>query len=328
MVSYIFKRLLSLIPVFIGITLISFSIIHLAPGKPTDLMTQLNPKVSFEAKEKLIKLYNLDKPVQIQYMIWLKKLVRFDFGNSFVDGRLVIKKIFERLPITILINILSMVLIFLIAVPIGVISAVKRGSLFDKMTTLFVFVGFATPGFWLALILMSIFSVQLGWFPVAGIKSLDYENFSLLGKVIDLGRHLVMPVLVSSFGGLAGISRYMRQSMLGVIYEDFIRTARAKGLPEKDVLYRHALKNAILPIITILGLSIPGLIGGSVIFETIFSIPGMGQLFYQSVMARDYPVVMAVLVIGAILTLLANLAADITYFYVDPRIRVGRRANA
>jgi len=191
--------------------------------------------------------------------------------------------------------------------------------------TLFVFIGFAAPGFWLALILMSIFGVQLGWFPVVGIKSLDFEYLSLIGKILDLGHHLIIPILVSAVGGLAGISRYMRQSMLNVIHEDYIRTARAKGLSEREVIYKHALRNALLPIITILGLSIPGLIGGSVIFETIFSIPGMGQLLYQSVMARDYPTVMAGLVIGAILTLLANLIADIAYFYVDPRIRIGQR---
>ena len=325
MITYIIKRLLSLVPVFIGITIISFAVIHLAPGQPTDLMTQLNPKVSLQAKEKLIKLYNLDKPVYIQYIDWLTRLVRFDFGKSFIDGRPVIKKILGRLPITILINICSMILIFLVAIPIGVISAVKRGSLFDKTMTLFVFIGFAAPGFWLALILMSIFGVQLGWFPVVGIKSLDFESLSLIGKILDLGHHLVIPILVSAIGGLAGISRYMRQSMLNVIDEDYIRTARAKGLSERDVIYKHALRNALLPIITILGLSIPGLIGGSVIFETIFSIPGMGQLLYQSVMARDYPTVMAGLVIGAILTLLANLIADIAYFYVDPRIRIGQR---
>jgi len=325
MITFIIKRLLSLVPVFIGITIVSFAVIHLAPGQPTDLMTQLNPKVSLEAREKLIKLYNLDKPVYVQYVDWLSRLVRFDFGKSFIDGRPVIKKILGRLPITILINVCSMALIFLVAIPIGVISAVKRGSLFDRSMTLFVFIGFAAPGFWLALILMSIFGVQLGWFPVVGIKSLDFEYLSLIGKILDLGHHLVIPILVSAFGGLAGISRYMRQSMLNVIHEDYIRTARAKGLSEREVIYKHALRNALLPIITILGLSIPGLIGGSVIFETIFSIPGMGQLLYQSVMARDYPTVMAGLVIGAILILLANLIADIAYFYVDPRIRIGRR---
>jgi len=196
MITYIIKRLLSLVPVFIGITIVSFLVIHLAPGEPTDLMTQLNPKVSLEAREKLIKLYNLDKPVYVQYIDWMTRLIRFDFGKSFIDGRPVIKKILGRLPITILINVCSMVLIFLVALPIGVISAVKRGSLFDRSMTLFVFIGFAAPGFWLALILMSIFGVQLGWFPVVGIKSLDFEHLSLIGKILDLGHHLTIPILV------------------------------------------------------------------------------------------------------------------------------------
>ncbi|MCQ9207443.1 MAG: ABC transporter permease, partial [Omnitrophica bacterium] len=173
--------------------------------------------------------------------------------------------------------------------------------------------------------LMSIFGVRLGLFPVVGLRSLDFEFFSLAGKALDLSHHLVLPVLVSAFGALAGLSRYMRQSMLNVMQEDYIRTARAKGLSEKEVIFKHGLRNALLPIVTILGLSIPGLIGGSVIFETIFGIPGMGQLFYQSVMARDLSTVMAILVIGAILTLLANLLADVTYSYVDPRIRFGKR---
>jgi len=322
MIIYIIKRLLGLIPVFIGITIITFIVIHLAPGKITDQGMELRAKVSLEAREKLEKLYNLDKPLHIQYILWFKRLCVFDFGDSFVDQRPVIEKILERLPITLLINILSMFFIFLLAVPIGVASAVKRGSFFDRSSTLFVFIGFATPGFWLALILMSIFGVRLGWFPVVGLKSLDFESLSFLGKALDISHHLVLPVLVSAFGGLAGISRYMRQSMLNVMHEDYIRTARAKGLKERDVIYRHGLRNALLPIVTILGLSIPGLIGGSIIFETIFGIPGMGQLFYQSVMARDLSTVMAILVIGAILTLLANLAADITYSYTDPRIRL------
>ena len=325
MIRYITKRLLSLIPVFIGITIISFAVIHLAPGKITDQNMELRAKVSLEAREKLEKLYHLDKPVHIQYILWFKRLIIFDFGDSFVDQRPVMKKILERLPITLLINIVSLFFIFLIAVPIGVMGAVKRGSLFDRGSTIFVFIGFATPGVWLALVLMSFFGVKLGWFPVIGIKSLDFEYFSVAQKVLDVAHHLVIPIIVSAFGSLAGISRYMRQSMLNVLHEDYIRTARAKGLREKDVITKHALRNALLPIITILGLSIPGLIGGSVIFETIFGIPGMGQLFYQSVMARDLSTVMAILVLGAIITLLANLAADLAYSYADPRIRLGRR---
>ena len=214
-----------------------------------------------------------------------------------------------------------MLLILGIAVPIGVASAIKEGSLFDRSATVFVFIGFATPTFWLALLLMSYFGVRLGWLPISGIRSLEFEYFSLLQKILDISWHLILPVFVSSFGALAGISRYMRTNMISVLGKDYIRTAKAKGLTETQVYYKHALKNAMLPIITILGLSIPGLIGGSVIFETIFAIPGMGRLFFTSVMARDYPVIMGILTIGAVLTLVGNLLADIAYSYIDPRIR-------
>lgn len=322
MIAYIIKRIVNLIPVFIGITVISFAVIHLAPGKPTDLMMQMNPKASLEAQERLEEIFGLNRPVHVQYAEWLKDILVMDFGNSFVDGRPVIKKILERLPITILINVLAIAVILALAVPIGIKSAVKRGGFFDKSSTVIVFLGFATPSFWLALILMSLFGVRLGWLPVSGIASLDFENFSAAGKIADVARHLVLPVFVASIGGLAGFSRYMRQSMLGVMQQDYIRTARAKGLPEKTVIYRHALKNAMLPIVTILGLSIPGLISGSVIFESIFNIPGMGRLMVESVFTRDYNTIMAGLVISAFLTLAGNLIADIAYCYIDPRIRV------
>lgn len=320
MITYISRRLLGLLPVFLGITLISFFVIHLAPGKPTDIQASLNPKVSYEARARLEKLYGLDKPVYIQYLSWLKRFLTFDFGRSYVDDRPVIEKIAERIPITILINLLALILILAVGIPLGVLSAVKRGSSWDKFTTIFVFIGFSTPEFWLALLLMSFFGISLGWLPVSGIKSLDFEYFDLLGKVFDIARHLVLPVCISAFSGLAGISRYMRTSMIGVIHQDFIRTAHAKGLDEGAVIFKHALKNAMLPVITLLGLSVPGLIGGSVIFESIFAIPGMGRLFYESVMSRDYPTIMGVLSIGAILTLLGNLLADIAYSYADPRI--------
>ena len=321
MLKYILKRIINMIPVLIGITLISFLVIHLAPGKPTDLATQLNPKVDFEAKEKLIKLYGLDKPIYAQYFNWVKRLGKLDFGRSFVDNRPVMDKIKERLPITIFINVLALIVIFGLSIPIGIRSAVNKGSLFDKITTVIVFLGFAAPSFWLALILMSFFGVRLGILPVSGIVSLDFENLTFLQKVLDLTKHLILPVTVASIGGLAGLSRYMRQSMIGVISEDYIRTARAKGLPEGTVIYKHALRNALLPIITILGLAIPGLISGSVILETIFSIPGIGRLMVESVFTRDYNVIMAGLFISAILTLLGNLLADIGYAFVDPRIR-------
>jgi peptide/nickel transport system permease protein len=321
MINYIIKRLLNLIPVFIGITIISFMVIHLAPGKPTDLMMQMNPKASLEAQERLEEIFGLNRPLVVQYLDWLRKIFILDFGTSFVDGRPVLKKIAERMPITILINLLAIIVIILVAVPIGIKSAVQRGRFFDKFTTIFVFLGFAIPSFWLALILMSFFGVRLGWFPVSGIVSLDFENFSTVRKILDVAHHLVLPIFVASIGGLAGFSRYMRQSMLGVMEQDYIRTARAKGLSEHAVIHRHALRNALLPIVTILGLSIPGLISGSVIFESIFNIPGMGRLMVESVFTRDYNTIMAGLVISAFLTLLGNLLADITYFYIDPRIK-------
>ena len=323
MLGYILKRLLLMVPLLVGITIVCFVVIHLAPGSPTDLQTDLNPRASAEAKARLQSMYDLDKPIHEQYLLWVGRLATLDLGRSFSpDHRPVIDKIAERIPITIIINVLSMGLIILVAIPIGVLSAVRQDSLFDKATAVIVFIGFAVPTFWLALLLMILFGVDLGWLPISGIRSLNYEYLPPLAAAVDLLKHLILPVLLSAFGGLAGLSRYMRSNMLEVIRQDYITTARAKGLSERVVIYKHALRNALLPVITILGLSIPGLIGGSVIFETIFAIPGMGQLFYMSVMSRDYPVVMGILFIGAVLTLIGNLVADISYAVADPRIRV------
>ncbi len=323
MFFYLFKRLLTMIPLLLGITLISFTVIHLAPGKPTDLALDLNPAVTKEVKEKMERLYGLDKPLHVQYWNWLKRLAVLDFGNSFAtDGRPVLDKIGERLPITITINLLSMALIMAVAIPLGIASATRPHSLFDQATTVFVFVGFAIPTFWLALLLMILFGLELNWLPISGLTSYNYDQLGPFMQAWDRVQHLILPVLISAFGGLAGMSRYMRANMLEVIRQDYITTARAKGLKERVVIYKHALRNALMPVITLLGLSVPGLIGGSVIFESIFAIPGLGQLFYQGVMSRDYPLVMGGLVIGAVLTLLGNLLADLSYAIVDPRIRV------
>jgi peptide/nickel transport system permease protein len=317
------KRLIFMIPLLVGITIICFAVMHLAPGSPTDLETQLNPRASAEYRERLKAMYDLDKPLHEQYILWASKLVTLDLGRSFSqDRRPVADKIIERIPITVALNVLSMVLIIAIAIPVGVLSAVYRDSFFDKITSILVFIGFAIPTFWLALLLMILFGVNLGWLPISGIRSLNFEYLTPWVAFLDLIKHLILPVTLSAFGGLAGLSRYMRSNMLEVIRQDYIMTARAKGLSERAVIYKHALRNALLPVITILGLSIPGLIGGSVIFETIFAIPGMGQLFYMSVMSRDYPVIMGILFIGAVLTLLGNLIADISYALADPRIRV------
>jgi len=321
MLFYFLKRLSFIPPLLIGISLLSFLIIHLAPGKPSPLGAEMSPKISYQARERLMKLYDLDKPVLFQYWRWLGRLATLDFGRSFIDDEKVSQKILRRLPVTLTINVLSLILILIISIPLGLISALRQNSFFDKTTTVFVFIGFATPTFWLALLLMMFFGIKLGCLPIAGLTSLNFPDLRLGGKIIDLTRHLILPVFVSAFTGLAGLSRYSRNNILEVIRQDYIRTARAKGVSEGRIIFKHAFKNAMLPIITILGLSIPSLVGGAVIFETIFAIPGMGLLFWEAVMARDYPVVMGLVIIGAILTQLGILLSDLAYAWADPRIR-------
>lgn len=324
MASYIIKRILHSIPVFFGITLISFFVINLAPGKAIDVKTGFNPNISYTDRQKLERLYGLDKSAGARYLEWLVRFVRFDFGMSLVDDRPVLRKIAERLPVTVFINSLSMLIIFAIGIPLGVAAAVRKGSFYDKTTTGAVFAGFSVPEFWIALIAMNFICIKLGWLPISGLRSLDFEYYSLADKMADILRHVTLPVCVAALGSLAAVTRYMRSSMVETLNKDFIRMARAKGLKESVVIYRHALKNSLLPVITIMGLAVPGLIGGSVIFESIFAIPGMGRLFYESVMARDYPTIMGILSLGAILTLAGNMLADIAYSYADPRIRTGQ----
>ena len=327
MLAYALRRLLLAIPLLLGITIVSFLVLHLAPGDPAAVMIGGSEQpIDPEMYKQLVKVYNLDKPLWQQYWLWLSSLLRLDFGRSFSPhGRPVLSMIAERLPITLLLNIVEMLIIVATAIPIGALSATRQYSTFDKVTTIFVFVGFATPDFWLALLLMILFGVQLGWLPISGLRSLNWEYLSFWRQQADFLSHLALPVLVATFGGLAGFSRYMRQSMLEVIRQDYIQSARAKGLAERVVIGKHALRNALLPIVTILGLSLPTLIGGSVIVESVFAIPGMGQLMVQAAFERDYPVLMGNLVIVSTLTLVANLLADLAYSLVDPRIRVGRR---
>ncbi|MCM0755021.1 ABC transporter permease [Desulfovibrio aminophilus] len=320
--SRILLKLLWIAVVFLGITVVSFWVIHLAPGTPTDLQTTMNPTVTPEARARLEKLYGLDQPIHVQYGRWIARLATFDFGQSVSgDNRPVWDKIEERLPLTFGMNVASLILTLLLAVPIGVLSAWKRNGPFDRSMTVLVFIGFAMPGFWLALLLMLALGIHWPVLPISGITSLDFPHLSFWGKAADLARHLALPIFIYTFGSLAGLSRFMRASMLEVLRQDYIMTARAKGLPERTVIFRHALRNALMPVITILGLSVPGLIGGSVIIESIFALPGLGQLFYQAVMARDYPLIMGSLVLGAVLTLAGNLLADLGYGLADPRAR-------
>lgn len=322
MIHFLFQRAWQFLISLFGITLLTFAILHLAPGEPTDLQTTLNPQVSAQARENLRRLYGLDRPLHVQYLDWLRRFITLDLGRSFVDGEPVSQKIWGRLPITVTINLLTLAVIILVAFPIGILSATRQYSWFDKVTTLFVYAGFSLPSFWLALLLMLLFSVTLGWLPLSGYQSLTAAQMAPWERLIDWARHLILPVLTASLIGLAGYSRYLRSEMLEVIRQDYIRTARAKGLSETRVVYRHALRNALIPIVTLLGLELPTLIGGSVIIETIFAIPGMGQLSYQSVLARDYPVVMGLTMFGAVLTLLGNFLADLSYAWINPRVRI------
>ncbi|MBI1979580.1 MAG: ABC transporter permease [Elusimicrobia bacterium] len=321
MIQYLLRRIGLMIPLLFGITLLTFLVMQISPGKPTDVLTDLNVKMTAESKERLIELYGLNKPWTVQYWNWLKRVVQLDFGRSFKDDRPVIQKIKERLPASLLLNLLSLSLIFAVALFLGISSAAKRSSLFDKGTTLFVYIGFSAPTFWIALLLMIGFGLKLGIVPISGLHSLNFAELSPLEKGIDLLRHLALPVTVMALTGLAALTRYSRSAMLEVLHQDYIRTARAKGVPERNVLFHHAFRNALIPVITLMGLMLPELIGGSFIFETIFAYPGMGRLGYDAIMSRDYPVLMGIGTIVAFLTLLGNLLADILYAFADPRIR-------
>lgn len=318
---YLIKRLFFLIPTFFAITVMTFFVTQLAPGDPVSAMTDLNPNVSMQAKEAWAKIRGLDQPVWKRYGHWLSNLLRGDLGYSFKDGEKVADKILSRIPITLTISGISLFLILVLAIPIGVLSAAKKNSWVDHLFSVFVFLGFSIPSFWLALLLVSFLGVRYPLFPVSGIHSLDYEYMTTFEKVVDMARHLFLPLLVSTLTGLAGITRFVRNSMVEVLNEDFILLARANGLSEIKILFEYALKNALLPLITILGLYVPQLLGGAVIFETIFSIPGMGKLMFDAVMARDIPVYMAILTMSAFLTLIGNFWADVAYKMVDPRIK-------
>jgi peptide/nickel transport system permease protein len=321
MTAYLLRRLLHLIPTLFGIALLSFFLMQLAPGGPIDQMTDLNPHVTPEVKARIRSDLGLDRPIAIQFARWLWKMARLDFGVSYNDHRPVAQKILERLPATLLLNVLSIGLMFLFAIPIGFWSALKANSLFDKAMTVFVFIGFSLPTYALAIGLMVLFGLKLGWLPVSGLSSIHFNEVSWGVRALDIGRHLILPTLVLGLTSLAGLSRYMRSSMLEVIHQDFIRAAEAKGLTYWRVYGVHALRNAIIPIITLFGLILPDLIGGGVIIETIFAYPGMGRLGYDAIMTRDYNLIMAITVISAGLTVLGNFLADVLYAYADPRIR-------
>jgi peptide/nickel transport system permease protein len=319
MATYVLRRLIQAIPILIGISVISFLIINLAPGDPTDRFR--SGRVSPETIQHLIHLYGLDKPLPEQFVSWFTAFWQFPFRNdawgySFVDGRPVVEKIFQKIPTTLELMLTSLVVTMIVSIPLGVLAAVKQYSWADKIITTMATVGYALPSFVLGILLLYIFSIKLNLFPSFGRHTLGQES-----SFPDYLRHLFLPVCSLAIQQIAGWSRYMRSSMLEVLQQDYVRTARAKGLPGSRVLYKHALKNALLPVITLLGLSLPSLLAGAAITESIFSWPGLGLLAVQSVTTNDFPVVLAIVMIGGMMVLLGNLLADVLYGFVDPRIK-------
>jgi peptide/nickel transport system permease protein len=319
MATYVLRRLIQAIPILIGISVISFLIINLAPGDPTDRFR--SGRVSPEVIQHLIHLYGLDKPLPEQFVSWFTAFWQFPFrsdawGYSFVDGRPVVEKIFQKIPTTLELMLTSLVVTMIVSIPLGVLAAVKQYSWADKIITTMATVGYALPSFVLGILLLYIFSIKLNLFPSFGRHTLGQES-----SFPDYLRHLFLPVCSLAIQQIAGWSRYMRSSMLEVLQQDYVRTARAKGLPGSRVLYKHALKNALLPVITLLGLSLPSLLAGAAITESIFTWPGLGLLAVQSVTTNDFPVVLAIVMIGGMMVLLGNLVADVLYGFVDPRIK-------
>ena len=314
MLSYIIRRSLVLIPTLFVITIIVFTLIHAAPGDPLDIYLDptLDPRDYAEVRERM----GLNKPIHIQYAYWVSHFFTGDMGISFNYGRPVWELLKVRIAPTVLLMSLALLSAYLIAIPIGTLSAIKQYSPLDHTVTALAFVGISMPNFWLGLLLLSLFAVTLGWLPSFGMKELIGG-----GDLMDRIRHLIMPVIVLGTAYMAGITRYMRAQVLEVKNEEYIKTARSKGLRESWVISKHMMKNSLIPIVTIFGLQLPVLLGGALITEQIFSWPGMGYFFWRGVTARDYPVVMAILTLSAVLTLLGNFIADLAYGFLDPRIR-------
>ncbi len=313
--QYIIRRLFQAIPLLVGISLVTFIVIHLAPGDPASLL--IDPQASPEDFARIRAVYGLDKPIPVQYALWFGRMIRGDWGRSFIDRQLVWTKIWQRVPITLTISVITFFISLLVAIPVGVVSALRQYSVLDYVGTVFSFIGLCLPNFWFGLMLMLLFAIKLGWLPSHGIAT-----YGTAFDLWDRARHLIMPVIVLGYGGaMAAYMRHTRSSLLEVIRQDFIRTARAKGLAERVVIFKHAIRNALLPLITLFGLALPGFLSGAVITEQLFAIPGMGQLAIQSVFNRDYNVLMAITMLSATMVVVGNLVADIMYAWVDPRIR-------
>ena len=332
--SYFVKRLLLMIPTLLGISIVSFLIIHLAPGDPAQLklgdaeQRSGNQMLAAQIINETRALYGLDQPLHIQYLRWLRRIVTLDFGESLRDHRPVMDKLKERISVSVRLSGISLFLAYLISIPLGVYSATHQHSVGDRLTTILLFGLYSLPNFWVATMAIVYLGGGDFWnvFPVYGLASAGSENWPWWPRIEDQAWHLVLPVACMSYYTLAVLSRYMRVAMLEIIHNDFIRTARAKGLSERAVIYRHAMRNSLIPIITLMADVLPALIGGSIVIETLFSIPGMGFLSYEAVLTRDYPLIMAIFTLSALLTLLGILFADFLYTLADPRIAYEKRA--
>ena len=326
--TYLIKRLLLIVPTLLGISVISFVIIQMAPGDPAVMrLGDATQGVRDQAMaEQIIRetraLYGLDQPLHIQYWRWLKRIVTLDFGQSLRDHRPIIDKLKERVPVSVRLSGTSLLLAYLISIPLGIYSSTHQYSFGDRFSTVILFMLYSLPNFWVATMAIVYLGGGDFWdvFPVFGLQSVGSENWTLWQRIQDQAWHLVLPITCLTYHTFAALSRYMRASMLEVIRQDFIRTARAKGLSERVVVYRHAVRNSLIPIVTLMADLLPALIGGSIVVETIFSIPGMGQLSFESVLNRDYPLIMAIFTLSALLTLVGILLADFLYTVVDPRI--------
>jgi peptide/nickel transport system permease protein len=318
---YLIRRVLQMIPLLVAISIVSFLIIKAAPGDPTMVYIDPNkPPPSAEDLARLRAQLGLDQPLHIQYLRWLGNVLQGDLGFSLSARRPVIDEIGDRLPATILLGLTSLVVALVISIPVGVLSAVRRYTLLDYVITTLSFIGISMPGFFLALVLMQVFAVQWRWLPTTGMHDLR-EDYKGIQAAIDVARHLALPTIALSTASLARWVRYQRSSLLDVLSQDYIRTARAKGAREGQVLRLHALRNALIPMVTLVGLSIPQLVSGSFIIEFVFGWPGMGLLGVNSALKRDFPVIMGVTILSAIFIVIGNFLADVTYHWVDPRIR-------
>ncbi len=322
MSKYIARRIGQMLIVLIGISIISFAIMQLAPGDPIELLADRNATPAEKAH--IRELYGLDRPLYVQYFSWISKVVQGDFGNSYVTGKPVLQMIAERLPATLALNFIAMIIIYLLAIPIGMLSALRQYSWFDQISTTLAFLGRAIPQFWFALLLIYLVGMKVDFIEIAGMATygVEWGKEAFFTVFKDRLSYIILPLTVLVFSGMAGIVRYMRASMLDVVNQDYIRTARAKGLSERKVVTGHAMRNAMLPIVTLIGFELTIMFSGSVVIETIFSWPGIGLLAVNSIFQRDYMVVMAFNMLGAVMTVVGMFLADMLYLVVDPRIKL------